>query len=89
MFHDGLDSMEKYFGNVKKNPSIYDGQKVREMIDTFGTIFTTHLSDEIGTLEPENLRAIYPEVKDLKKTWMEMMDWAIANATKMTMLPWV
>jgi hypothetical protein len=74
LFHDGFEEVESYFGKVQKDPSLYDGNKVRAMIEKFGAVFTNHLTEEIGTLERSNLGAIFPDVNELKKIWKEQMD---------------
>jgi phage gp37-like protein len=56
-FHDGLGA---YFREVQKNPSVYEGQKVRNMIEEFGAVFQTHLKVEIDTLEKPRLKVISP-----------------------------
>ena len=89
MFHDGLRTMEDYFTQVKKNPSIYDGSKVTEMIDQFGGVFCLHLREEIDTLEPTKLEKIFPDVKVLMNAHFTMMKWNISTSNKLTTLPWV
>jgi hypothetical protein len=89
MFEEGLEAMEKYFGDVQKNPSVYDGNKVIELIETFGDIFCNHLREEIKTLERSKLMTIFPDVEDLKKLWKEMMDWIIKTSKPFTSMPWV
>ena len=89
LFHDGFEGLETYFSKVCKDPSIYDGTKVRAMIEEFGTVFAQHLHAEIGTLERSKLVAIWPEEAEFKTLWEEMMDWIIKSASKLTTMPWV
>jgi hypothetical protein len=89
LFHDGFEEMETYFGKVQKNPSLYDGNKVRGIIEKFGAVFTNHLTEEITTLERSNLIAIFPDINDLKKIWVEQIDWVISTSNKLTLMPWV
>lgn len=49
-FGSGLTSFEEYIKNVKEGKEKYDGAKVQSLIDSFGKIFTQHLTDEIETL---------------------------------------
>jgi hypothetical protein len=88
-FHDGFEALETYFTKVKKNPSIYDGQKVRSMIEEFGAVFQKHLEEEIATLEKSKLMAIFPEVEDLKKITHDITQYAIDHGNKLTSFPWV
>jgi len=88
-FAEGFDAMETYFGQVQKNPSLYDGEKVVDMIDRFGKVFCKHLEEEIGTLERSKLVEIFPIEADFLKVWTEMMDWIISTAHSLTHLPWV
>jgi hypothetical protein len=88
-FHGGLEALDTYFTEVQKNPSLYDGQKSRNMIEKFGAGFQKHLEDEIATLEKSKLMAIFPDVADLKKVSHELTQYAIANASKLTSFPWV
>jgi len=89
MFTDGLATMEEYFGKVKKDPSIYNGDEVTSMIDQFGGVFVLHLREEIDTLEPAKLEKIFPDVKVLMDAHFTMMKWNISTSNKLTTLPWV
>lgn len=89
LFREGFETMETYFGQVQKDPSVYDGTKVREMIESFGIVFCKHLTEEIGTLERSKLVAIFPVEAEFKKVWKEQMDWVIGTSSKLTTMPWV
>ena len=89
LFHEGFETMETYFNEVQKDPSAYDGKRVREIIESFGIVFCNHLKEEIGTLEKSKLVAIFPEEADFKKVWKEQMDWVIGTSSKLTTMPWV
>lgn len=89
LFHDGFETMETYFTTVQRDPSLYNGQKVRDIIETFGEVFVSHLTQEIGTLERSNLVEIFPVEADFRKTWDAMMKWAIGSSSKLTTMPWV
>ncbi|KIP12147.1 hypothetical protein PHLGIDRAFT_17748 [Phlebiopsis gigantea 11061_1 CR5-6] len=70
-FHDGTVALEEYlistlpsgakygFGKTAPDHSqvAYDGAKVRALIDAFAETLATHLSQEIGYIEPEKIRA--------------------------------
>lgn len=88
-FQKGLEAMTEYSNQVEKDASIYDGEKLVTMIETFGDAFCLHLHDEIPTLAPEKLLAIFPDPKDLKTVIKDMVQYTIAHATKITALPWV
>jgi len=88
-FHDDIEAMESYFEQVKKNPSLYNGERVISLLDKFGPVFCKHLEEEIGTLERSKLVAIFPNEQEFKKIWVDMMDWIISTSSKLTSLPWV
>lgn len=50
-FHDGVESLEEYATACQDYKAVYDGNHVRDIIDSFGKILTEHLADEIRTLE--------------------------------------
>ena len=89
LFEEGFQTMETYFNQVRKDPTLYDGKKVREMIEKFGSVFSNHLREEIGTLERSKLVAIFPIEEDLKKVFQAQMDWVISTSSKLTTMPWV
>jgi hypothetical protein len=60
MFQDGLHTLKDYCSHIEKSPFEYDGNKVTTMIDSFASAFVRHLHEEIDTLSPEKLRAIFP-----------------------------
>jgi hypothetical protein len=88
-FMDGFVAMEGYFNQVKKSPEIYDGNKIRKMIETFGPIFVKHLGEEIWTITPDNLAKIFPVEKDLEENFKAMLAWIIKTSSKTTTFPWV
>ena len=54
-FHKGLEEMEVYVDASLKDKQLFDGAKLVEIIDGFGTPLREHLAAEIGTLlELEN-----------------------------------
>jgi len=89
LFEEGFQTMEAYFNQVQKDPSVYNGSQVREMIKKFGRVFSNHLREEIDTLERSKLVAIFPIEEELKKVFQEQMDWVISTSSKLTTMPWV
>ena len=89
LFHAGFETMDTYFTSIQRDPSIYNGQKVRDMIETFGQVFVLHLTQEIDSLEKSKLVEIFPTEGELRKVYEEMMNWAIGSSSKLTTLPWV
>lgn len=85
----GFESMDTYFAQVKKDPSIYDGKKVREMIDSFGAVFYNHLYEEVDRLERSILVAIFPVETELQKIYKEQVEWVIKTSNKLILMPWV
>ncbi|KAF7558992.1 hypothetical protein G7046_g5183 [Stylonectria norvegica] len=49
-FHDGLEKYTEYTDAVKSGTTELDGEKLRNMIDSFMPILRTHLANEIHTL---------------------------------------
>ena len=89
LFHSGFEAMDTYFTSIQKDPSKYSGEKVRAIIESFGQVFLSHLTQEIETLERERLVEIFPVEKEFRKVWGDMMAWAIGNSSKLTTMPWV
>jgi hemerythrin-like domain-containing protein len=50
-FESGLSAFEAYVVAVKDGKEKYDGAKIVALIDAFGSILTTHLTEEIATFE--------------------------------------
>jgi light-regulated signal transduction histidine kinase (bacteriophytochrome) len=88
-FHNGFEAMETYFTKVQKDPSVHDGQKIRNMIEEFGAVFQKHLEDEIATLEKSKLQTIFPDEADMKKVSDDLTQYAIKHGSKLTSFPWV
>jgi hypothetical protein len=88
-FHDGLQTIEKYFINVKNITSTYSGEKVVELIDTFGPVLIKHLTDEIETLEPQKMKEIFEDPMEAKEISTNMVKWIVSTAPPTTQLPFV
>ena len=89
LFHDGIEAMETYFTGVQRDPSVYNGQQVKDMIESFGDVFVSHLTHEIETLARDKLVAIFPVGSELQRVWEAMMKWVIGSSSKLTTMPWV
>ncbi|KAF4446861.1 hypothetical protein F53441_9565 [Fusarium austroafricanum] len=50
LFHEGLDSFRGYLDKVRKEEEQLDGNKLREIIDSFMPVLRNHLENEIDTL---------------------------------------
>ena len=50
-FGPGLHEFEDYVKGLKEGKVVYDGAKVRAIIDGFGEVLATHLTEEITFLE--------------------------------------
>jgi hypothetical protein len=51
VFHDGVDELKSYAEAVIASKEKYDGNKIVELVDSFGTALTQHLADEIPTIQ--------------------------------------
>ena len=49
-FHDGLEQLQAYAGDVVAGKEAYDGGRVVGIIDAFGPALIQHLNDEIPTI---------------------------------------
>jgi hemerythrin-like domain-containing protein len=65
MFGPGLEALGNYATTTGVHD--YDGMKLREIIDSFGEILTTHLTEEIDTL----LGLEKYDDKAVRRTWEE------------------
>jgi len=64
-FHDGLEALVEYVRAVSAKKEKYDGAKITKMIDDFGKALTTHLADEIPTID--GLRKYADKLESLPK----------------------
>lgn len=48
-FIEPMKAFEDYMGEVQKKQVAYDGQKAREMLESFGDVLVTHLHEEVST----------------------------------------
>jgi hypothetical protein len=48
-FNPGFSKLEEYVNALREKREAYDGAKVLKLIDDFGSILATHLTDEIET----------------------------------------
>lgn len=53
--HAGLDKLEVYMKDVKKGKIDLEREKVRGILDTFGTVLWSHLEDEVKALGAQNM----------------------------------
>ena len=49
-FGPGMDEFDGYVKAVEEGRESFDGMRVRAIIDGFGEVLTTHLTEEIDTL---------------------------------------
>ncbi|KAF5325493.1 hypothetical protein D9619_009722 [Psilocybe cf. subviscida] len=54
-FIEPMKAFEDYMVEVQKKQAPFDGQKAREIIESFGDVLVTHLHEEIPTMSPERL----------------------------------
>ena len=88
-FHGGLETFQNYFKQVQKDPTVYDGEKVTDMLDRFGSIFLQHLNDEICTLTPENMRKIFKDPQEAKEIDKRLVAWVVETSDSTTSVPFV
>lgn len=50
VFHEGLENFAAYLRPLLSNASNFEGQRLIDIMDTFGDALFTHLNDEIPTL---------------------------------------
>lgn len=87
-FHEGLDALDAFAKGVQNNPSTYDGERLRGILERLGTPFIQHLHEEIPTLERSKLKAIFTD-EDFRRIWGALLNWVIKTNPKLTGLPWV
>lgn len=49
-FSEGVDAFKVYIYRCAKDRSLYDGRKMVDLLDLFGSILVQHLTDEIPTI---------------------------------------
>jgi hypothetical protein len=89
LFQIGLDNLDKYASQVRRNPNVYKGDNVISLIEEFGAAFCRHLHDEIPTMAPDKMKVIFPVEADLKRNHNAMMKWTVLHSSKLNTLPWV
>jgi len=87
-FHPGLEALDTFAQHAQTDPSTYEGEKLRTIVEQFGSSFVQHLHDEIPTLEKSKLKVIFTE-EDFRRVWGTMINWTIKTNPKLTGLPWV
>ncbi|KAF2399028.1 hypothetical protein EJ06DRAFT_478778 [Trichodelitschia bisporula] len=80
-FEPGLAALEAYVKTT--TPETYDGSKLQAIIDSFGEILQTHLSDEITTLLS---LAPYPN-DELQKAWTDTSAWVLRTCDRTVQTP--
>lgn len=78
-FEAGLETYEKYLGEVKAGKSELDGQKLRDLIDAVMPTLYAHLENEIDTLM--SLKQ-YDDKCDVEKIFREELQKAVDFAMK-------
>ena len=74
-FHDGVERFDEYVNACLAGRETFSGKRVVELIDGFGPVLATHLTDEIGTLLAlekynEKLKELPPIVEEQAKHGM-------------------
>src|SRR3979490_2971511 len=87
IIHSSLKQFDTYLNSVLIEPSLYSPSKVRSIITGFGSIFYVHLKNEMETITPEKLKAIF-DAKDLAKLGDDTKNYVLSNSSKTTYLPW-
>lgn len=65
--HAGMDKMEAYLLRCEREEDEFQLSKLKEIMETWGTILWTHLDDEVQALGAENMRKYWT-----KKEMMRM-----------------
>ncbi|WVQ89738.1 hypothetical protein IAS59_003501 [Cryptococcus gattii] len=65
--HDGLDRYDRFLSDSLDDPSVYSGQKLREIMDSFREVLFTHLDEEVNDLQGESMRAAGWTLEEMKR----------------------
>ncbi len=64
--HTGMDKMEAYLDDCKSGTKDFQMGELKEIMESFGTVLWSHLSDEVEQLSPENMRK-YWSLEEVKR----------------------
>ncbi|AFR95725.2 hypothetical protein C343_03830 [Cryptococcus neoformans C23] len=65
--HDGLDKYDHFLSSSIDDPSVYNGEKLREIMDSFREVLFTHLDEEVKDLHGERMRAAGWTLEEMKR----------------------
>ena len=54
--HRGMDKMEAYLNDCKAGKRDFQMGELKDIMESFGTVLWSHLSDEVAQLSPDNMR---------------------------------
>lgn len=58
--HKGLDEYVDYVRKCRKDKKEWDGEKMKEIMDSFRDILFKHLDHEVESLKGENMKKVFP-----------------------------
>lgn len=64
--HKGMVKMEAYMNECKEGKRDFQMGELKQIMESFGTVLWSHLSDEVAQLSPNNMRK-YWSVEEVKR----------------------
>ena len=64
--HKGMDRMEMYLDECKAGKRDLQMGELKKIMESFGTVLWSHLSDEVEQLSPDNMRK-YWSLEEVKR----------------------
>lgn len=64
--HRGLDRVQSYLDACQKGESVLQREKLRELMDVFGSVLWQHMDDEVRELGADNMKKYWTE-EEMKK----------------------
>lgn len=72
-FHPGLNAYTSYLLEAKANPPIFSGTRLVQIIDSFASVLTSHLTDEIPTLVSLSRFGDTIDIETLGERWQSCL----------------
>lgn len=89
--HDGLDRYDRFLSDSLDDPSVYSGQKLREIMDSFREVLFTYVKANLNSRDicadvfSSRVRHLDEEVKDLQGESMRAAGWTLEEMKRIPM----
>lgn len=89
--HDGLDKYDHFLSSSIDDPSVYNGEKLREIMDSFREVLFTYVKTTLKSMDicadvlSWRDRHLDEEVKDLQGERMRAAGWTLEEMKRIPM----